>query len=421
MEITAAEILQLLEGEFRCASATVDGTHVFELSSSPPNSVTIADAELSALIEEVCRLEQVDSTSVATPTEYQILLQRAVPIRYLIGAESLQVVDVHQGLTYEIGKPTAAFVIMILLEADRQEGPNRPRPLARAARGRRRLHETETVSLSQCMDDVTYMALRIESAKAKALTSWRRYADAFLFHLGYNLDAALVPRPWKGEPARPTRMRRMGGPTLADLDVPRRLYRTELVHHYQLGISAESPMLRYICFYQVAEYWFERIYEEDLVDQVQASITSPSFSFRRKRDIAELIKQVSKAVQVRNDELAINEQVALRLTLQKYVDLGRLATELGEFDERLIDYLASTKVPFSDGDPVRLVDNDPMSTYSSLSRRIYKTRNAIMHSKDGAKSRFVPFADDHALLPEIPLMRLIAEQIIVATSEQQPI
>ncbi len=39
-----------------------------------------------------------------------------------------------------------------------------------------------------------------------------------------------------------------------------------------------------------------------------------------------------------------------------------------------------------------------------------------MHSKDGAKSRFIPFSHDGQLVREVPLMRFIAEQIIIATS-----
>ena len=135
---------------------------------------------------------------------------------------------------------------------------------------------------------------------------------------------------------------------MAGLDVPRRMYVKDLVHHYQLGISSESPMLQYLSFYHVAEHWFESIYQDDLVDQIQGRLTGPSFSFRRKKDIQDLIKHVNRAIQLRNEELIINEEVALRLTLAKYVDLTQLVADLALYDKDALDYLSCTKVPFSD-------------------------------------------------------------------------
>ncbi len=263
--------------------------------------------------------------------------------------------------------------------------------------------------------------LRIESTTPRAANTWAPYVDAFFFHVGYNLDAAVMPQRQLDEIVRQSRISRVRHrPTSAELDAPRRHYVADLVHHYQLGVSSESPMLEYISYYHVAEHWFESIYQDDLVEQIQSTITAPSFSYRRKKDVRDLIRKVSKAVQLRDDQLVINEQVALKLTLDRHVDLNNLRADLQNFDPSLLQAYENSTVSFSSGDRVPFSGEDRAEIIGALSRRIYKTRNSLVHSKDGAKGRFVPFSDDRELIREVPLLRFVAEQIIVSTSTLAP-
>ena len=108
--------------------------------------------------------------------------------------------------------------------------------------------------------------------------------------------------------------------------------------------------------------------------------------------------------------------IGLKLTLAKYVDVPQLVADLNAFDSKLLNLYATNTVGFCDGNRVALDQSDTAAIFASLSNRIYKTRNALVHSKEGSKAKFVPFTDDRDLIPEVPLMRFIAEQIIVATS-----
>ena len=229
-----------------------------------------------------------------------------------------------------------------------------------------------------------------------------------------------MPDPYLSELIRPARISNTRRLTIDDLDVPRRHYVSDIIYHYQLGVSADSPMLEYISYYHVAEHWFENIYQDDLVEQIQATITAPGFSYKRKRDLRDLIHRVSKTIQLRDDQLVINEQVALRLTLARYVDFAQLASDLRRFDASLLDYYANNVVSFCSGNTVSFEQPDDSSIISSLAQRIYKTRNALVHSKEGSKGKFTPFTDNRHLMPEVPLMRFIAEQIITATSSLPP-
>jgi hypothetical protein len=259
-------------------------------------------------------------------------------------------------------------------------------------------------------------SLAIDSETVRPRSAWKQFADAFFFHVGYNLDIALIPDRNLSELLRPARISSMRRSEQADLDAPHRQYVPDLVYHYQLGLSAESPMLEYISYYHVAEHWFENIYQDDLVEQIQLAITSPSFSYKRKKDLRDLIRKISKAVQLRDEQLIINEKVALRLTLEKYIDTEQLLADLNAFDPTLPAWYSGHVVDFCDGDKVPFDGSDTPKIIASLSTRIYKTRNALVHSKEGSKAKFTPFTDDNALIPEIPLVRFVAEQIIIATS-----
>lgn len=80
-------------------------------------------------------------------------------------------------------------------------------------------------------------------------------------------------------------------------------------------------------------------------------------------------------------------------------------------------YYANNEVPFSKGKIVGLRSVDKDRVVKDLTNRIYATRNSLVHSKDGDKARYTPFKDERALVMEIPLMRFVAEMVILAVSE----
>ena len=43
--------------------------------------------------------------------------------------------------------------------------------------------------------------------------------------------------------------------------------------------------------------------------------------------------------------------------------------------------------------------------------------NAIVHSKEGEKSKYEPFKHDKQLAKELPLIRAVAEEIIINSAE----
>lgn len=413
-----ADILELFETLLNAHIALDDDQ--YNISVGDFTLAPISREELGQLTNSVNSYERLDETSVLQNNTFEVLVQHersTVRLR----REGMVLEDSHAGLKYSLGSPTDSYALFLLLQLTHL---NNGRP-TRPARGL----PTYTLTLESRRGDepikildilkTTYrmLSLHIESQAEQSHSTWIQRVDSFFFHLAYNIDVALLPQKSLEELIRPARISSVRRSRIGDLDAPQRSYIADLVYHYQLGVSAESPMLEFISYYHVLEHWFENVYQADLVETIQNLVTSPGFSYRRKRDIQDLIKKVSKAVQLRDEDLVINEQVALRLTLAKYVDVSQLIDDLNKFDGTLLLHYTSSEVEFSKGDRVNLQSSDTPELIGALSRRIYKTRNALVHSKDGLKSRFVPFSNDRDLRPEVPLIRFVAEQVIIATSK----
>jgi len=198
-----------------------------------------------------------------------------------------------------------------------------------------------------------------------------------------------------------------------DMTAPKRTYIKELTNQYYMGLSSKLPFVQFICYYHVMEYFFEKVYNDDMIKSLQDQISSPRFSVKREHDIKEIIKFVTKKVRDKNERYDINELEALELVLKKYVNIEDIK---GSLPDRVIDYYATSEVPFSKGDVVDFNNLQSNNLYEKLAKRIYKTRNSIIHSKSGEKAVYSPFKDDKALEKEIPLLKFVAEEIIIQTS-----
>ena len=103
----------------------------------------------------------------------------------------------------------------------------------------------------------------------------------------------------------------------------------------------------------------------------------------------------------------------------RFVNLSDLRDKLMEYDNSLVAYYKQNKVDFSGGEVFNLDDMDQEKILKSLTKRIYATRNSLVHSKDGDKSRYTPFRDDRVLVKEVPLMRFISEMVVLSESTVQ--
>ncbi|MHB0890612.1 hypothetical protein [Streptomyces sundarbansensis] len=181
-----------------------------------------------------------------------------------------------------------------------------------------------------------------------------------------------------------------------------------------MGVAAEIPLLEYLAYYHIAEHFFEKVFNEDLVRQVRSGITDPSFSARRTKDIQSIIRVVDKVQRQVKREGGVNELRSLQLVLDRFLDMPRLVADLDAHDATLADHYANNGVPFAGAGKVDIRGNDEDVIRGAVARRIYKVRNALVHAKEGEFPKYALYAHDEELGREIPLIRFIAEQIVIA-------
>jgi hypothetical protein len=327
------------------------------------------------------------------------------------------------GLKYSVGNPSLEYSLNLLLEA-KTTTSSIPRIPFFIQNARRRMRDrrmryvdpsstNSDVSLSGLMGEVMpFMTLRIESARPRA--DFKDAAEAFLFQLAFNYDVSFRVASDIEHLFGAGRVRRRGRAAEAAMDAPRMTYNSDLVHHYQLAVSAESPMLQYLSYYHIAEHFFEKVFNDDFVEQVRRKIADPAFSLKRSKDIQGVIKLVTATQRRVRDEGGVDEQRALALVLENFVGLDRLLDDLRAHDPDLIDYYKANSPSFSENVTVNLEADRDVEVKAALAKRIYQTRNSLVHAKDGARPKYFPFVDDTELSKEIPLLRFCAEQIIIA-------
>ena len=418
---TAALIAEVL------AANVHEGDEEFALEidvEDEPTLLTLPKVQLRNAFQELSESYEDEETVIFSPRSYEVLVTEAAPrqrvmLPWRLREEDIEKTDPETGVRYALGRPTDHYFIFALTKLSnfaplgilfrRPPGFRLRRILARAED----LPDALTAAKSAT---ITFRSLRLRADQDTSLQTFAALANAFLFQLSYNLDVSVVPVRSFEEFGRATRLGRLRRARVEDIDPPRRTYIPDLVYYYQMAVSSDSPILQYLSYYHVAEYFFESVFQDDLIERVRTRLTQPDFSYRRKKDIRALIADISKALRVRGETTAFNEQEALRLTLSKFVPLADLSQRVAEYDPDLVRYYRETNVPFSIGDPFDLEDQDPARALSLLASRIYRTRNAIVHSKESERVRYVPFRHDRLLAREVPLLRFISEIITTQTS-----
>lgn len=103
-------------------------------------------------------------------------------------------------------------------------------------------------------------------------------------------------------------------------------------------------------------------------------MTQPDFSYKRKKDIDGLIREINRRLRIRGETTVFSEQDALKLTLQRYIKREELMTRLNSYDDTLILHYASTQVAFCGGDTVDLRNDDDSEERSTCSRNGFTRR-----------------------------------------------
>jgi hypothetical protein len=414
------EILQIVPRE-------ADGKYIFDFPiNGGIKSTEVVLSELDHNLKNLLLKEEIEETIIYEKRSLEMLVREGSSSPFdltyrMFRTPDAKIVknDEENGITYILSRPSDEYLLYLIYRISKF---NEFRSVWNPNFFRRslRFQENESVVIN-IFETLRYasprlMTLRLESIKDKKANEFTKFSNAFLFQISYNLDLSLVSQRYLDEFLRAGRIAKFRRSRIDDIEPPRRFYVPELLYHYQMAVASESPQLEYLSYYHIIEYFFERVFNEELITKVKNKITLPDFSYKSESDIKNLIEEIKKSFKLRQGDTTFGEEEALRLTLVRYVDIAVLIKKLKEYDEPLIAYYKTNTVSFSRGNNVDLENSDILSIYKAISGRIYKTRNSIVHSKEGDKSRYIPFEHDRLLIKEVPLLRFIAELIIMNTS-----
>ncbi|MHA8100882.1 hypothetical protein PQG46_03500 [Aquirufa nivalisilvae] len=377
------------------------------------------------LIQELNVLTTDQDVELTENHSFEVLVRQENKMMF---AKEIEQKDTVNKIEYKIDKPSDKYLLFFLSNLAKQ---NTPRILRSgiAALKLKRLFEGDKsqqvsmleVSVLDVIKEIVprFETLQIKSENPRKKADFEQLVYAFLFNLGYNLDYTILPLRFMDEFTQPYRLGSIRRSNFSDLEPPKRVYLNELILHYQKGISSESIDHQFLSFYHVLEHFYEKIYNDDILNSIKAELTKPSFSYKRSKDISGLVSLIQSRLKYKNDEYQLNEPEALELTLKKFVkNIPYLANELKNISTTLVDYFKTNEVPFSKGNKVNFENTNTNEIYTNLAKRIYLTRNSIVHSKETDKSKYTPFRDDKDLLTEIYLLRLIAEIVIIENSKE---
>ncbi len=412
----------------RCEVEETDDNFIYQIETALEvvGQVILSKENLANEISMLENFNPVSETVISTDTSYEVLVRDEgrsfrLELNYKISSraedELIVMEDAENGLTYSLGRPTNQFILFLIKNAAVYGDPK-----ALSTNHMRGSFKSFIRSESPCIFDYLkrfvagQMTLKVTSSNKESVEDFDKFCSAFLFNITYNTDAALIQQRDFGELLRTGRIIKNRRSNVSEIDPPRRTYIPDLIHHYQLAVGTENPMLEYISYYHVIEHFLEIVFNEALVEKIKNKLTHPDFSYKRQKDISSLIKEIADSIKIRDESITFNEKEALGLTLQKYLDISELITKLNEYDSTLVNYYKSNPVSFASAIRVNLEDNNEDIIYRNLAARIYQTRNSIVHSKESDKAKYTPFRDDKILVKEVPLIRFIAERIIFETS-----
>jgi hypothetical protein len=368
------------------------------------------------------KIVEVGETGIRYKNNFEFLVNYADVHRFLLRPNLdrglYDKIDNTNNVSYKISKPTDVFLIFFLYKLAQTE-----KDLLRKSFTLDRIIRRQDDSDESFLNFVSKMfkpfyTVKISTDYDISDNNFEDLGNAYLFQIGYNLNIPIIQIKFIEEFISPSRIQKLRRGSPRDIDPPRRMYIPELVTHYQMAISTDSPALQYLSFYHILEYFFETLSNQKKIEIIRNEITKPDFSFSRQKDMEKLIKIIQKDTRQKSDDVTHTEKNALKLTIRTYVtDFNKILSEIQLYNQDLLTYYQTTNSPFSTSDKVDISDQNIDRLIDQLSKRIYNTRNAIVHSKESSeKKMYIPFRDDKDLIKEIPLIRFLAEEIVISSS-----
>ena len=198
-------------------------------------------------------------------------------------------------------------------------------------------------------------------------------------------------------------LRNIGTDTIYNLNIQENEYESEPLMYFNNGIATEDIRMKFLSYYQVLEYFFNRTQNYILLEKIQ----SGNYIGNERINHKELKGILKKYVN------SLSERESLKLVLRRGMDIEIIRQWISDSVERIEQY---TKC-LNDKIKIDLYKSDER-VISKISERIYYYRCAIAHAKGDTDDYLaIPEESDDIIEKEIPLLKLIAQNILKSCSE----
>lgn len=227
----------------------------------------------------------------------------------------------------------------------------------------------------------------------------RKITDSFLFQIDrkYNIPLKIVKKSHKNnyESMQPVK----------NLNFDNLVYEKEAMELYKYANSIRNkPLLQYLSYYQVVEYYFPVYSKRKLINKVENNIIDPKYNIHNKKDLYKIIDYIG-----RRYNNYTKEQQQLKFVINEILD----KEEVEEFikkDKQKKEHFKKDKVS-----NVK-IDIEDDNLLDNISNRIYKLRCKIVHKKEN-QEYLTPYSKKiKNIYYDISLIRFVAQKALIADS-----
>lgn len=399
---------------------TIRGIHY----SEPKTEFILKNDELKEIFEKV-NSAQIHGLELLVEHKYEVAVEIDRPIIHTMEFPQVSL-DKENNIEYQIGLCSVeycVFLLITLIEKSKQQNKRRVILPTKFRRGYPYQIDNENDEKELDWKEILIRIMREFSIKIitpnySSLEKNRKRKEAYVFEFIYKTEQ-VVGEYADIEDILPTLEmgRRMVDSVPNTIEtIPRREYISDVVDYYRLAFSSADSYIKYISFYHIMEYFYDEVYKRKIVADLINKITHPDFSYKDEEKVYEIATFVKNRMHMNDESGQGDELESLKYVLKEYVDIEQLKNKLNSIDQDSIMFYQSNKVAFCKAPTIPW--NDSEGVYNQIARRIYYTRNSLIHSKSGKnRERYKPYKDEKELQKEIPLVRVIAEMIIINSSK----
>jgi len=198
----------------------------------------------------------------------------------------------------------------------------------------------------------------------------------------------------------------------AALEYPKTQFEKAPLALYSYARSAVGmPLLQFLAFYQVMEYYFPLYSESEAHRKLKALLKDPTFRINRDSDIA----RVLTVIQTSRAGSFGDERTQLRSTISECLDDESIREFIELNPERKEYFQGKPKSPYH-----KLPVATPTADLrSDVAQRIYDIRCKIVHTKNDSRDASVelllPFTPEaEQLFHDIELVQFVAQKVLIA-------